>query len=74
MTRDLDFGELLALNGTAGPSVVLLRDGDTAPEQSASRVMEAIGRFAPELETGALVTISVKKAKSRALPIKMENP
>lgn len=69
MTRDLDFGELLALNGAAGPSVVQLRDGDTEPQENASHVLQAIDRFAGDIERGALVTISVRSSRVRSLPI-----
>lgn len=70
MTRDLDFGELLALNSATGPSVVQLRDGDTEPEQSADHVLQAIDRFAADIERGALVTIAVRSSRVRSLPIK----
>ncbi|WP_404400064.1 DUF5615 family PIN-like protein [Pelagibacterium halotolerans] len=70
LTRDSDFGEMLALNADAGPSVVQLRDGDTMPEVSGERVVEAIPRFSSEIERGALVTIYLSRAKVRLLPIK----
>lgn len=74
LTRDLDFGDLLALNGADGPSVVQLRDGDTTPQESAVRVIEAIDRFGVQIERGGLVTISVKRSRVRILPIRMSNP
>lgn len=74
LTRDSDFGEMLALNAASGPSVVQLRDGDTMPEVSGSRVVKAITRFYSEIEHGALVTIYLSRAKVRILPIKRTQP
>lgn len=70
LTRDLDFGELLATNNATGPSVVQIRSGDPMPNISGPHVMNAIERFAAEIESGALVTISLSSAKVRILPIK----
>lgn len=68
-TRDLDFGELLALTNSAGPSVVQLRGGDLMPQVSGAIVVAALGTFQQQIETGALVTVSLSRARVRILPI-----
>lgn len=69
-TRDLDFGELLALNNSLGPSVVQLRGGDPMPEVSGTVVVSALNGFREKIEGGALVTISLARARVRVLPLR----
>lgn len=74
LTQDLDFGELLALNGELGPSVVQLRGGDPMPEVSGRDVARAIEKFGDHIEGGALVTVSLSGSRVRTLPILQGNP
>jgi predicted nuclease of predicted toxin-antitoxin system len=69
MTKDLDFGELLALNNSIGPSVIQLRGGDPMPQVSGDLVISAINSFHAQIEQGALVTIRLLHARVRLLPI-----
>ena len=68
-THDLDFGTLLAHSGAEGPSVVQLREQAIDPQDLGSRVIEGIGACREALELGALVTIDLRRAKARILPI-----
>ena len=69
LTKDLDFGELLALNNSVGPSVIQLRDGDLMPQVSGDLVVSAINSFHSQIEQGALVTVRLLHARVRLLPI-----
>lgn len=55
VTADLDFGDLLALTGATGPSVLLLRPGDVGTTPDA--VVAALDQFRDELLAGAIVMI-----------------
>ena len=68
-THDLDFGTLLAYSGDDGPSVVQLREQDIDPQDAGSKVVEGIEACRESLELGALVTINLRRAKARVLPI-----
>ena len=69
MTKDLDFGELLALNSSVGPSVIQLRGGDPMPQVSGDLVLSAINSFRSQIGQGALVTVRLQSARVRILPI-----
>ena len=69
ITKDLDFGELLALNNSIGPSVIQLRGGDPMPQVSGDLVLSAISSFQSQIEQGALVTVRLQNARVRILPI-----
>jgi predicted nuclease of predicted toxin-antitoxin system len=68
-THDLDFGTLLALTRTAGPSVIQTRAHDVLPEHLGHVVVHAIQTYQKELEQGAIVTVDELRAKVRVLPI-----
>jgi predicted nuclease of predicted toxin-antitoxin system len=58
-THDLDFGMLLAVEKTTGPSVIQVRSQDVQPS--------AIGEIV--LRAGALVTVDPYRHRIRLLPI-----
>lgn len=68
-THDLDFGAILAATQATKPSVIQLRSQDVLPNAHADVVVRALEQFGTELSNGALITIDVKKAKARILPI-----
>lgn len=68
-THDLDFGALLAATKTASPSVIQVRTQNVLPEKLASLVIAALQQFAPQLESGSLVTIDQTRSRVRILPI-----
>lgn len=69
-THDLDFGSILALTGAKGPSVVQLREQDVDPQSIGMAVIEALRQCEEILEKGAIVTIDLRRAKARFLPIR----
>lgn len=69
ITADQDFGTLLKYSGDKGPSVILLRTADHAPAKVVRLVLDAIRRFAPELEEGCLIALDERSARLRRLPI-----
>lgn len=70
LTHDLDFGTLLAYTGDKGPSVIQVREQDVDPATIGDAVLAAIHRCRDLLESGALVTVDLQRAKARVLPIR----
>ncbi|HBE19643.1 MAG TPA: hypothetical protein DEG17_22565 [Cyanobacteria bacterium UBA11149] len=68
-TNDLDFGSLLAATQAEAPSVIQVRTQDLLPATIGNVVVEALRRFASELESGALITIDLTRSRVRILPI-----
>lgn len=69
-THDLDFGTLLAYSGAEGPSVIQLREQDVDPDRIGDAVLAGLIQCRDLLEKGALVTIDLRRAKARILPIR----
>jgi len=69
LTHDLDFGRILALSRGRLPSVVTFRLADMRPVQVNYYLDEVIGRFAEQLEGGALVSVSERGIRVRSLPV-----
>ena len=69
-THDLDFGAILAATKAVGPSVLQLREQDTDPASLGPAVIAAIEQCRGVLEAGALVTVDLRRAKARILPIR----
>ena len=70
LTYDLDFSAMLAGNRRDGPSIIQLRTGDIIPDKVAPLVINALGQWAGEIETGAILTIELSKARMRILPLR----
>ena len=70
-TQDLDFGTMLAISQSLGPSVVQLRNEDVTPEGMGDALVEALTRLRDELERGALLTLDAKRARLRILPLRL---
>lgn len=68
-THDLDFTTLLAITGASGPSVIQLRSQDVMPNAVGAQVVSVLSTYAPELESGALVTVDLISSRVRILPI-----
>ncbi len=68
-THDLDFGMLLAVRKTRGPSVVQIRSQDVLPSTIGETILLAIEATRSHLLTGALVTIDPERRRIRLLPI-----
>jgi predicted nuclease of predicted toxin-antitoxin system len=69
VTHDLDFGRIVALSGSDVPSIVTLRLGDMTPERVNGVLKTAVIEAAESLENGALVTITDRGIRIRALPL-----
>ncbi len=67
-THDLDFGTLLALTKTVGPSVIQIRTQNTMPEHLENLLMPVLRQYEAELERGALITLDETKFRIRILP------
>ena len=68
-THDLDFGTMLALTHTTGPSVIQVRSQNPMPEYLGEKVIAAILQHTEALQNGALVVIDEKKSRVRCLPL-----
>jgi predicted nuclease of predicted toxin-antitoxin system len=68
-THDLDFGMLLAMRGSGGPSVIQIRTQDVLPAAVGPLVVNALNAARLHLEAGALVTIDPVQHRIRLLPI-----
>ena len=68
-THDLDFGAILALTKTDGPSVVQLRAQNILPDYSAGLLISTIKHNREHLEQGALIVIDEARARVRILPL-----
>jgi predicted nuclease of predicted toxin-antitoxin system len=68
-THDLDFGMLLAMRRTRGPSVLQIRTQDVLPSAIGQMVVNALHAAASHLATGALVSVDPAHRRVRILPI-----
>src|SRR5579862_2766959 len=69
-THDLDFGASLAFSGAVLPSVLQIREQNVDPSVIGPVVIRAIEQCRTVLEQGALVTVDLRRAKARILPIR----
>jgi predicted nuclease of predicted toxin-antitoxin system len=65
ITHDLDFSAILTLNRQNKPSLIQLRHGDINPDNSGPLVINAIRQASSDIETGAILTIEINKARLR---------
>jgi predicted nuclease of predicted toxin-antitoxin system len=68
-THDLDFGHLLALTHSAGPSVIQVRSEDVLPESIGPVVLGALRQQETMLKKGVLLVIDPTGFRVRLLPI-----
>jgi predicted nuclease of predicted toxin-antitoxin system len=68
-TNDLDFGRLLALTASTGPSVLQVRAEDLLPESIGADVVEALRDQEDLLRQGALIVIDETSSRVRILPL-----
>jgi predicted nuclease of predicted toxin-antitoxin system len=69
-THDLDFSAILSSTEASGPSIVQLREQDVDPARIGSAVLAALGQCGELLESGAIVTIDLRRTRARALPLR----
>jgi len=70
LTHDLDFGDLLAAAGDGGPSVVQIRADNLSTQAAVGPALQALSATAVAIEKGALVSVDVKYARIRLLPLR----
>jgi predicted nuclease of predicted toxin-antitoxin system len=68
-THDLDFGMLLAMRRTAGPSVIQIRTQDVLPAAVGGLVVNALHTTRSHPVAGALVSVDAIQHRIRLLPI-----
>ena len=69
-THDLDFGDILAVTGAKGPSVIQIRTDDTTPDAIGNILLKALKQYETRLEKGALITLTPAKMRARILPLR----
>ena len=69
VTHDLDFGRIVALSGDRFPSVITFRLEDMRAQQVNRYLQDVLSRFAPELGTGALISVTEQAVRVRRLPV-----
>jgi predicted nuclease of predicted toxin-antitoxin system len=69
LTRDLDFGDILAATGASSPSVVLIRAKGPELDAVLQPLLQALTDAAQTLERGALMSIGPRGARVRILPL-----
>jgi predicted nuclease of predicted toxin-antitoxin system len=71
-THDLDFGTILALTQSSGPSVIQVRAQDILPLNLAKTVLSILQEHRSSLEKGALIVVDETRARVRILPIQRD--
>lgn len=69
VSADTDFGELLAKQGLALPSLVLFRQGNRRPEHQAMTLLGNLEEVAEDLGAGAIVVFTNDNIRIRRLPV-----
>lgn len=72
-THDLDFGTILALTHSAGPSVIQVRTQDILPSSLGNIVISVMRDNASALERGALIVVDEARARIRILPLERKS-
>ena len=69
LTCDLDFGAMLSATHERKPSVVQIRSSVHLAERAVYLIIAALSRHADDLAQGAILSIDLKKARLRLLPL-----
>ena len=69
LTFDLDFGDILALARSVGPSVVIFRRRNQIPAALNPRLFRVIDDCKEELASGAIIMVEDERYRFRRLPI-----
>jgi len=69
LTFDLDFSAILSVTHELKPSVAQIRASVLHAEKAADLISTALFRNADDLQKGAILSIDLKKARSRLLPL-----
>ena len=71
LTHDLDFGALLAMTRSVGPSVVQIRMQDVMPGSVSETLLRVLHDHEESLEAGAIISVDGRASRVRILPIKL---
>ncbi|MBN1605718.1 MAG: DUF5615 family PIN-like protein [Polyangiaceae bacterium] len=69
ITNDLDFTRILAVEGTAHPSLVLFRLGNATPNQLSAMLERHLPSISGPLRRGAIAVIEERSVRVRTLPV-----
>jgi predicted nuclease of predicted toxin-antitoxin system len=69
VTLDNDFAHLLFLEGSAKPSVILLRMEGLDPHAAVQLLRSLLPQVDDDLRSGAIVSVDWSGARVRALPV-----
>lgn len=69
ITNDLDFTRILAVEGTARPSLVLFRIGNSTPKQLRAALERHLPSIAETLLRGAIAVMEERSLRVRTLPV-----
>ncbi len=69
ITHDLDFSAMLAAARGKAPSVVQVRTQDILSKQFRTTLVEALRRFAEQIEAGAILVVEPARSRARLLPL-----
>lgn len=73
LTHDLDFGTLMVASGERLPSIVIFRLADMKPANVNQYLEVVIMKYAEELATGVILSISERRIRVRRLPMHPED-
>jgi len=69
LTCDLDFGTILSVTHDLKPSVTQVRASLVHAEKAVELITIALVQYAAELEQGAILSVDIKSARLRLLPL-----
>lgn len=70
ITSDQDFAAMVAVSGAQAPSVVTLRLGNVAREETCRAALSVAAMFEGELARGTLVTVTRHEVRLHGLPVR----
>ena len=70
VTNDLDFSAILAATRAEGPSVIQIRGQDLSPKILGPTLVDVLRDHASALSEGAILTMDVRNARVRRLPLR----
>jgi len=69
LTNDLDFGAILSVTHDLKPSVAQVRASILHADQAVDLIATALYRFDDDLKRGAILSVDIKNARLRLLPL-----
>lgn len=68
-THDLDFGVLLAMTKSSGPSVLQVRAQEIMPDAIGAMVARVLSAHEDSIDEGAFISVEGRRARVRILPL-----